>query len=317
MKSISGNILMCCVVLSQANLVLKLVPPVQSEQDERHHVEAILAEESKIPQMQERQLTSLFESPSFVKAAQSSNVDAQIASLAQKIPNAGNERTAILEELINLSKDKSAKKAMQTAGVLQHCTSIMKSESAPASLKSLAGSLITLMTDLPVSSIVSDVATGSSGHVVVVLPSPKRLYGAHGSFLKDLAAKEAKEVHKLQQDVYEKHSEMVKILSNAGTSAGLERAANGCNYFRLGAQEAYDKVNTIVNRFGKVVAKSCGCVMVGQAAACSLAAIPETCGFPYQAYSALYGSSQQLWEVVKATTAKCNLIGHPSLGYVQ
>ncbi|CAD7975011.1 unnamed protein product, partial [Amoebophrya sp. A120] len=42
----------------------------------------------------------------------------------------------------------------------------------------MAGSLITFLTNMPVSFQSSDSATGAYGHTNIVLPSPSRVYGA-------------------------------------------------------------------------------------------------------------------------------------------
>lgn len=99
----------------------------------------------------------------------------------------------------------------------------------------------------------------------------------------------------------------------SGGFAGVEVAANACNYMRLASEQAYSNVNTVVNTVGRVVAKMCGCIMVSKVAVCPLDQVAEVCQYPYQAYANLYSTSAQLWEAVKATTAQCKVIGHPSV----
>ena len=55
---------------------------------------------------------------------------------------------------------------------------LMSSEASSSALRGLAGSLITLLTDQPVTSTVADEATGSFGDVEIVLPRPSRVYAA-------------------------------------------------------------------------------------------------------------------------------------------
>ena len=52
----------------------------------------------------------------------------------------------------------------------------MQKKSTPDYVRGLAGSLISKITNLPVISEISDAASGSYGHVNVVLPAPSRVY---------------------------------------------------------------------------------------------------------------------------------------------
>jgi hypothetical protein len=54
-----------------------------------------------------------------------------------------------------------AKKSMIASGVLSECATLLKRESTANDVRALAGSVITLLTDMPVSSMVDDKATGS------------------------------------------------------------------------------------------------------------------------------------------------------------
>ena len=76
-----------------------------------------------------------------------------------------------------------AKEAMKASGIEVVAAKLMSRPSTPADTSGLAGSLITLLTDMPVTSTVSDVKTGSYGHVNIVVPRPSRLYGADEALL--------------------------------------------------------------------------------------------------------------------------------------
>lgn len=50
---------------------------------------------------------------------------------------------------------------MVAAGVLDECAKLLKRESTPSDVRALAGSVITLLTDLPVASTITDISSGS------------------------------------------------------------------------------------------------------------------------------------------------------------
>ena len=67
--------------------------------------------------------------------------------------------------------------------LLLKCKRLMSSPETPDDTRALAGSLITLLTDVPVTSESSDSKTGSYGHVNIVVPRPSRVYGADKEIL--------------------------------------------------------------------------------------------------------------------------------------
>ena len=89
----------------------------------------------------------------------------------------------------------------QFLGVAQECANLLKHESTPADVRALAGSVITLLTDMPVASTVDDNATGSYAHVNIVLPSPGRLYHADAALAKMQAGARAEDVSFLEKDI--------------------------------------------------------------------------------------------------------------------
>lgn len=115
---------------------------------------------------------------SFLQVSNVADV-AKVMALAKSLKHttAASSSGRDLEELLNMTGSPGAADAMRSSGVLQKSTQILKSESASDHEKGLAGSLITRLTNMPVSAETSDVATGGSGHVTIVLPSPQRIYG--------------------------------------------------------------------------------------------------------------------------------------------
>lgn len=85
-------------------------------------------------------------------------------------------------------------------------------------------------------------------------------------------------------------------------------APYGCMFARVAAQAAYEAVNRVAHGFGGVISKTCGCAMAGGAASCALKDVPQTCVFPYAAYSGIFSVSQTMWENVKKTTQECRFI---------
>merc|ERR1712224_880694 len=101
-----------------------------------------------------------------------------ISALKNRIRYGGRIARNALNSLINLAQFGENKKTMIASGVLEECSILLKRESTANDIRVLAGSVITLLTDLPVASTTNDVATGSYAHVNIVLPSPSRIYHA-------------------------------------------------------------------------------------------------------------------------------------------
>lgn len=70
-----------------------------------------------------------------------------------------------------------APELLRSAGAPAAAAFIMQSPSSTPALERLAGSLLTLLGDAPVSSQRSDYISGADGQVNIVLPSPSRVYG--------------------------------------------------------------------------------------------------------------------------------------------
>ena len=85
--------------------------------------------------------------------------------------------------LIDLWGEPNAKPLMLFSGLLFKCKKLMSSPETPDDTRALAGSLITLLTDVPVTSETSDEKSGSYGHVNIVVPRPARVYGADKEIL--------------------------------------------------------------------------------------------------------------------------------------
>lgn len=97
-----------------------------------------------------------------------------------------------------------------------------------------------------------------------------------------------------------------------GTAAECEAMyfkVNRCSVIRQAALDAYQGANAAVSVLANLMATLCGCLFMDPANVCVLAAIPYTCGIPYQAYFGLFGVSMSLWQAVIMTTSACSVVG--------
>ena len=76
-----------------------------------------------------------------------------------------------------MASEPNAKAIMKVSGVLAAAAELMSRPETSDSVQRLAGSLITLNSDMPVTSEISDDQSGSYGHVSIILPRPSRVYG--------------------------------------------------------------------------------------------------------------------------------------------
>merc|ERR1712110_669913 len=77
---------------------------------------------------------------------------------------------------MGLTTEPNAKNIMRLSGLEFAAASLMKKQDTSVELQRLSGSLITLLTSMPVTSEISDEKTASYGHVNIVLPRPSRMY---------------------------------------------------------------------------------------------------------------------------------------------
>jgi hypothetical protein len=166
---------------------LHVVEPAKISQWSSQKVHAFVSLADKVFVAQEDQRKSLakLRRPNFLqtatKASDISRVTNLVNGLKTDLQAGGDAAAKSLQDLINLVGTSGAADTMRYSGVLSKAADVLESESAPDSAKGLAGSLITLLTDMPVSAETSDISTGGSGHVTIVLPSPQRIYG-HAAF---------------------------------------------------------------------------------------------------------------------------------------
>merc|ERR1719359_1742905 len=102
----------------------------------------------------------------------------EVNSLKANVGAGGDQAKKALTRLIDLSSEPNAKWVIENAGILADASQLMSKEDTSDEIQRLAGSLITRVTDTPVTSETSDDDTGSYGRVHVVLPRPSRVYKA-------------------------------------------------------------------------------------------------------------------------------------------
>jgi len=83
--------------------------------------------------------------------------------------------TKALTRLVSMTADPNAKTVMIGAGVEAAAETLLKRPGTSDRNIALAGSLLTMLSGMPVAVEVSDEA-GANGHVDVIIPRPSRVY---------------------------------------------------------------------------------------------------------------------------------------------
>ena len=112
-----------------------------------------------------------------------SSLKNDVQKLGNRVSAGGRKAKKALTRLIDLWSEPNAKPLMLFSGLLFKCKKLMSSPETPDDTRALAGSLITLLTDVPVTSESSDEKSGSYGHVNIVVPRPSRVYRADKEIL--------------------------------------------------------------------------------------------------------------------------------------
>lgn len=102
----------------------------------------------------------------------------EISVLNTRVASGGRTADMSLARLKSLASKPYARLLMKVLGTTSVALFLMQRESTPDRQRWQAGSIVTLITDLPIVSDVADSATGGFGHVNVVLPRPSRIQRA-------------------------------------------------------------------------------------------------------------------------------------------
>ena len=101
----------------------------------------------------------------------------EVAKLILRVKAGGWMATKALTRLISLTADPNAKSVIISAGAIAAAEALMKRPDTSDRIVGLAGSLLTMLSGMPVAVEVSDEA-GANGHIDIVVPRPSRVYEA-------------------------------------------------------------------------------------------------------------------------------------------
>ena len=111
-----------------------------------------------------------------LQASQQDFASGEVAKLLQRVDAGGRTATKALTRLVSLTGDAVVRTAMIDAGAVASAEKLLKRPDTSEINVRLAGSLLTLLTGMPVTAEIADVQSGSDGRVDVVLPRPSRVY---------------------------------------------------------------------------------------------------------------------------------------------
>lgn len=119
--------------------------------------------------------SQLFIVDSKLRASQLTIAKKEISKLIPRVKAGGRMATKALVRLVSLTTDPDARSVMISAGAVAAAETLMKRPDTSDRNAGLAGSLLTMLSGMPVAVEVSDVA-GANGHVDIVIPRPSRVY---------------------------------------------------------------------------------------------------------------------------------------------
>ncbi len=101
----------------------------------------------------------------------------QLGEFVAEVGAGGYVARRALEELVSLASDPGARSAIAASGAARTAATLLQRTGTDETNRALAGSLLTLLSGMPLAAEVSSEITGSGGQVEVVLPRPSRVYG--------------------------------------------------------------------------------------------------------------------------------------------
>jgi hypothetical protein len=110
-----------------------------------------------------------------LRASQLTIAKKEVSKLIPRVKAGGRMATKALARLVSLTTDPDAKAVMISAGAVAAAETLMKRPDTSDRNVGLAGSLLTMLSGMPVAVEVSDMA-GSNGHVDIIIPRPSRVY---------------------------------------------------------------------------------------------------------------------------------------------
>ena len=121
--------------------------------------------------------TSFLESPSDVQrlAAEAASASDVMKFYGDEIAMGGDVAARGFAGALNAAAEPNMKAPL--GFLVSKAATLAKKESTPDSLRNLAGSLVTLLTNMPVAFTSTD-TEGSNAHTNIIVPAPSRVYGA-------------------------------------------------------------------------------------------------------------------------------------------
>lgn len=107
-----------------------------------------------------------------------------ITSLTARVLAGGRLAIKALARLKTLASDSQNKQLMKAVGTPMATLIMLQRETTSDRNRWMAGSILTLLTDLPVISDLADIKTGSHGHVNVIMPRQSRVRAADRTILR-------------------------------------------------------------------------------------------------------------------------------------
>ena len=101
----------------------------------------------------------------------------EVAELVAEVEAGGAVARRALRKLLAFAGGDDAEGALVGAGAARAATALLKRKGTDETNRALAGSLLTLLSGMPVAAEVSDEVSGAGGHLEIVLPRPSRVYG--------------------------------------------------------------------------------------------------------------------------------------------
>ena len=124
-----------------------------------------------------KQLRGTASSASFLTSAAAVS-ESSVSSLVDQASAGGYAARSALRQLTALAADPGARAVVEASGAAGVAATMLKRPSSDTTMRALSGTLLALVSGMPVAASTSDEVTGSVGRVDVVLPRPSRVYGA-------------------------------------------------------------------------------------------------------------------------------------------
>ena len=112
-----------------------------------------------------------------VATSQASRSDREVAELVAEVEAGGAVARRALRKVLVFARGADAQGVLVGAGAARAAAALLKRSGTDETNRALAGSLLTLLSGMPVAAEVSDEVSDAGGHVEIVLPRPSRVYG--------------------------------------------------------------------------------------------------------------------------------------------